>query len=96
MYIDLPTLFEEYKQFYPDTYLFSKCLIEHLIISEIERKRNNGGYQYPIAIMRSSPIGPSAIEPLVGWVKIYFFFPFFFLIHLCLYNFFYFLLSLLG
>ncbi|KAG2222121.1 hypothetical protein INT45_007557 [Circinella minor] len=64
---DLPTLFEEYKQFYPDTYLFSKCLIEHLIISEIERKRNNGGYQYPIAIMRSSPIGPSAIEPLVGW-----------------------------
>ncbi|KAI9246910.1 male sterility protein-domain-containing protein [Phascolomyces articulosus] len=64
---DLPTIFDTYKRFYPDTYLFSKTLAEHLIISEIERIRNNGGYQYPIAIMRSSPIGPSASEPLVGW-----------------------------
>ncbi|KAI9489880.1 male sterility protein-domain-containing protein [Zychaea mexicana] len=64
---DLPAIFDDYKRYYPDTYLFSKSLVEHLIISEVERKRSNGGYQYPVAIMRSSPIGPSANEPLVGW-----------------------------
>ncbi|KAI8137700.1 male sterility protein-domain-containing protein [Fennellomyces sp. T-0311] len=64
---DLPNLFDEYKRNYPDSYLLSKSLAEHMIVSAVERKRTNGSFQYPLAIMRSSPVGPSASEPLVGW-----------------------------
>lgn len=66
---DLPTMFENYKQLYPNTYFFSKSLAEHMLVKEVEKKQSNGGHQFPIAIVRSSPIGPSACEPMIGWVS---------------------------
>lgn len=41
-----------------------------MLIREVERKRSTGGQQYPVAIMRFSPIGPSVAEPLMAWVSV--------------------------
>lgn len=69
-HVDLPGLFEKYKgQYYPDVYMLSKSLAEHMLVREVEKKQGNGGHQFPIAILRLSPVGPSVCEPLVGWVS---------------------------
>ncbi|KAG0188479.1 cyclin-dependent kinase inhibitor far1 [Apophysomyces sp. BC1034] len=47
--------------------ILSSNLEEHILVKEIEKKRSSASQQYPMAIMRISPVGPSVIEPLVGW-----------------------------
>lgn len=69
MWIDLPAVLELFKAEYPDSYLLSKSLIEHIISKEIQKKKSRGELHFPIAILRSSPFGPSISEPLVGWVS---------------------------
>lgn len=47
--------------------------MEHLILRRVEQMRKeeqHGGKEpYPLAIFRSNYIGPSAVEPVPGWVK---------------------------
>lgn len=58
-------------QYFPNTYLFTKALTEHLLLKRAESKRvheeNGTREQYPIAIMRISSVGAAVSEPLVGW-----------------------------
>ncbi|KAM3585808.1 hypothetical protein VKS41_002352 [Umbelopsis sp. WA50703] len=58
-------------QFFPNTYLFTKALAEHLLLKRAESKRvheeNGTKMQYPITIMRVSSVGAAVVEPLVGW-----------------------------
>lgn len=71
-----------FRPLYNNAYLYSKALTEHIIVDEVSKNKSaNGGQgkQFPIAIMRLSPVGPSVQEPLVGWVFLYFFFYFCFL-----------------
>ncbi|KAI8974277.1 male sterility protein-domain-containing protein [Pilobolus umbonatus] len=57
-------------QKYPTLHLFTKALIEHLIIRRIDQvraeERLGGKEPYPLIIFRSNHIGPSAIEPVPG------------------------------
>ncbi|KAI9315553.1 male sterility protein-domain-containing protein [Dichotomocladium elegans] len=64
---DLQSVLDSCRLQYPDAYLLTKSLAEHLLAKEVQKIRENGAYHYPLAILRSSPIGPSACEPLVGW-----------------------------
>lgn len=66
----MPSILDYCSGKYPDGYLLSKSLAEHMITREVGRIKENGAYQFPIAILRSSPIGPSVAEPLVGWVSV--------------------------
>jgi Male sterility protein len=58
-------------QYFPNTYLYTKALAEHLLLKRAESKRvheeNGTREQYPIAIMRISSVGAAVSEPLVGW-----------------------------
>lgn len=58
-------------QYFPNNYLFTKALAEHLLLKRAESKRvheeNGTREQYPIAIMRISSVGAAVSEPLVGW-----------------------------
>lgn len=58
-------------QYFPNTYLFTKALAEHLLLKRAESKRvheeNGTKEQYPIAIMRIRSVGTAVSEPLVGW-----------------------------
>ncbi|KAF7727661.1 cyclin-dependent kinase inhibitor far1 [Apophysomyces ossiformis] len=64
---EIPIIAEQLRTHYPNTYLFSKSLAEHLLVKEVEKKRASASPQYPIAIMRVGPVGPSVSEPLIGW-----------------------------
>ncbi|KAI7867661.1 male sterility protein-domain-containing protein [Spinellus fusiger] len=64
---DIPTLYPDYKAHYPNTYLFSKALSEHLLAKHVDKKRAMGHKPSSMTIMRLSPLGPSLQEPLVGW-----------------------------
>lgn len=70
MGLDMSSILDYCSEKYPDGYLLSKSLAEHMITREVGRIKENGAYQFPIAIMRSSPIGPSVAEPLIGWVSV--------------------------
>ncbi|KAI9033693.1 male sterility protein-domain-containing protein [Phycomyces nitens] len=61
------SLYPEFRGQYPNTYLFSKSLAEHLLAKHVDKKRAMGHKQFPMAIIRLSPLGPSKAEPLVGW-----------------------------
>jgi hypothetical protein len=64
-----------FRPLYNNAYLYSKALTEHILVDQVlKNKSANGGRQFPIAIMRLSPVGPSVQEPLVGWVNIMDFF----------------------
>lgn len=69
LFLELPNLFNQFKPYYPNTYLFSKSLAEHIIINDIQQKQLSNFQQTPIGIIRLSPVGPSVLEPLKGWVK---------------------------
>lgn len=63
-------------QKYSTLHLFTKALIEHLLLRRIEQVRKDhrevgGKAPYPLAIFRSNYIGPSAVEPMPGWVSYY-------------------------
>ncbi|CAO3638313.1 unnamed protein product [Cunninghamella blakesleeana] len=64
---ELPNLFNQFKPYYPNTYLFSKSLAEHILIEDIQQKQRSKFQQIPIGIIRLSPVGPSVLEPLKGW-----------------------------
>ncbi|KAI8088601.1 male sterility protein-domain-containing protein [Thamnidium elegans] len=61
-------------QKYSTLHLFTKALIEHLLLRRIEQVRKDhrevgGKAPYPLAIFRSNYIGPSAVEPMPGWTS---------------------------
>lgn len=60
-------------QKYSTLHLFTKALVEHLILRRVEQMRKeeqHGGKEpYPLAIFRSNYIGPSAVEPVPGWTS---------------------------
>ncbi|KAL7309978.1 hypothetical protein PS15m_010792 [Mucor circinelloides] len=57
-----------FRPLYNNAYLYSKALTEHVLVDQVlKNKSTHGGTQFPIAIMRLSPVGPSVQEPLVGW-----------------------------
>ncbi|KAK4513527.1 uncharacterized protein ATC70_005529 [Mucor velutinosus] len=56
-----------FRPLYSNAYLYSKALTEHILIDEVMKNKQGGGRQFPIAIMRLGPVGPSVQEPLVGW-----------------------------
>ncbi|KAI8640642.1 male sterility protein-domain-containing protein [Parasitella parasitica] len=57
-----------FRPLYNNAYLYSKALTEHILADEVLRiKSTSGATQFPIAIMRLSPVGPGVQEPLVGW-----------------------------
>lgn len=58
-----------FRPLYSNPYLFSKSLAEHVLVDQVIRNKAIGSYQFPIGIMRLSPVGPSVQEPLIGWVK---------------------------
>ncbi|KAI9010320.1 male sterility protein-domain-containing protein [Phycomyces nitens] len=65
-------LLKKILQQYPTTHMFTKALTEHLILCRAELNREEekqgGKKQWPIAIIRSSWLGPSAFEPFPGWL----------------------------
>ncbi|OAD07491.1 hypothetical protein MUCCIDRAFT_157772 [Mucor lusitanicus CBS 277.49] len=56
-----------FRPLYNNAYLYSKALTEHILVDEVVKNKQAGSRQFPIAIMRLSPVGPSVQEPLVGW-----------------------------
>ncbi|KAI7896859.1 male sterility protein-domain-containing protein [Mucor mucedo] len=56
-----------FRPLYSNPYLFSKSLAEHVLVDQVIRNKAIGSYQFPIGIMRLSPVGPSVQEPLIGW-----------------------------
>ncbi|CAO3649133.1 unnamed protein product [Cunninghamella echinulata] len=64
---ELPTIFNQFKPYYPNTYLFSKSLAEHILTNDAQQKQLSHFQQFPIGILRLSPVGPSVLEPLKGW-----------------------------
>ncbi|RCI02097.1 cyclin-dependent kinase inhibitor far1 [Rhizopus stolonifer] len=70
---ELTNLIKRILQKYSTLHLFTKALVEHLIIRRVEQMRNEqsqGGKQpYPLAIFRSNYIGPSLKEPMPGWTS---------------------------
>ncbi|KAI8374462.1 male sterility protein-domain-containing protein [Radiomyces spectabilis] len=64
---EMPSIMEDIKPYYPNSYMFSKSLAEHLLVRDVQKKQINSFPQYPIAIMRLGPLGPSLAEPLMGW-----------------------------
>lgn len=74
--IESAILVKRILQKYSTLHLFTKALIEHLLLRRIEQvrkeERDAGGKEpYPVAIFRSNYIGPSAVEPMPGWVSLY-------------------------
>lgn len=63
--------YNDYRSIYSNPYLFSKSLTEHLLVDQVLKNKANGQDQFPIGIMRLSPVGPSVQEPLIGWVRIF-------------------------
>lgn len=61
--------YNEYGPLYSNPYLFSKSLTEHVLVDHVLKNKENGSPQFPIGIMRLSPVGPSVMEPLIGWVN---------------------------
>ncbi|KAI9259346.1 hypothetical protein BY458DRAFT_274193 [Sporodiniella umbellata] len=59
---ELPNLVKRILQNYPTLHLFTKALVEHLIIKKSH-------ISYSLAIFRCGYIGPSAIEPSPGWTS---------------------------
>lgn len=60
--------YDEYLSLYSNSYLFSKSLTEHVLVDHVFRNKKSGTHQFPIGILRLSPVGPSVQEPLIGWV----------------------------
>lgn len=58
----------QFQPLYNNNHLFSKSLAEHIIVDEVTKNKQDGSQQFPIAIVRLSPVGPSVQEPLIGWV----------------------------
>jgi hypothetical protein len=52
-----------------NTFLFSKSLAEHILVNEVIKNQQDGSDQFPIAVLRLRPVGPSVQEPLIGWVN---------------------------
>lgn len=63
--------YTDFRPLYSNPYLFSKSLAEHIVVDQVLKKKEEGSYQFPIGILRLSPVGPSVQEPLIGWVRIY-------------------------
>jgi hypothetical protein len=73
-YIESSILVKRILQKYSTLHLFTKALVEHLILRRIEQMRKeeieeSGKEPYPLIIFRSNYIGPSAVEPMPGWVR---------------------------
>jgi hypothetical protein len=64
--------YDEFRPLYSNPYLFSKSLTEHVLVDHVLKNKENNLPQFPIGIMRLSPVGPSVQEPLIGWVNLYF------------------------
>lgn len=62
--------YEQFRPLYSNPYLFSKSLTEHILADHVVKNKATHLRQFPIAIMRLSPVGPSVQEPLIGWVKL--------------------------
>lgn len=60
--------YDEFLTLYSNSYLFSKSLTEHILVDHVLQNKENGVHQFPIGILRLSPVGPSVQEPLIGWV----------------------------
>ncbi|CAO3636392.1 unnamed protein product [Mucor hiemalis] len=59
--------YDEFLTLYSNSYLFSKSLTEHILVDHVLQNKENGVHQFPIGILRLSPVGPSVQEPLIGW-----------------------------
>ncbi|KAI8365635.1 male sterility protein-domain-containing protein [Choanephora cucurbitarum] len=70
---ELAALIKRILQKYSTLHLFTKALVEHLVIRRMEQMRDQqeyGGKQpYPLAIFRSNYLGPSLQEPSPGWTS---------------------------
>lgn len=62
-------IYTDFKSLYSNTYLFSKSLSEHILTEQVLKNKQDGLPQFPVAILRTSPVGPSVQEPLIGWVS---------------------------
>lgn len=74
IFLESSVLVKRILQKYSTLHLFTKALVEHLMLRRVEQmrkeEREEGGKEpYPLTIFRSNYIGPSAVEPMPGWVK---------------------------
>lgn len=65
--------YNDFRPLYSNPYLFSKSLTEHILVDQVLKNKADGISQFPIGIMRLSPVGPSVQEPLIGWVNYFLF-----------------------